>query len=262
MGSGSTTLDAAREVERRCAKLDVDRIRGVWKEAQEAEKRFWLSFTPERLKLPTRQWKDFANFLHAAATRLGVLEEGDSVLQVGTAVLDAIYFLPGAKRFSVDPLTSFYREHLSWAYETAMEVIALEGTGERLPFDDHTFSFVILNNMLDHTFEPATVLREAHRVLLERGLLFVGVNVFPPEQCERLRSVERNDPCHPFVFCKDDVLDLLRATNLHPVALKLHPPSMLGGPDERYLALFATPRPRPDLMVEIPGGGWELPVHP
>ncbi|MBI3847701.1 MAG: class I SAM-dependent methyltransferase [Planctomycetes bacterium] len=254
----AASLEIAREIETRCAKVGLEKMKGFWENAQEAERKFWLEFTPERLEAPRRQWKSFAEFLHVAAKQFVPLDADSKILQVGTAVLDAIYFFPEGRRFSADPLTNFYKTRLAWAYESTLDVTAVEAPCERLPFEDRAFSMVILNNMLDHVFEPSTALREARRVLRDDGLLFVGVNVFPSELCPALRTDARYDPCHPYVFSPDDVLAFLRSTGFHPIASKLHDPTDPAAPDERYFAVFALVQAPRNVPREVPGGGWRF----
>jgi SAM-dependent methyltransferase len=62
------------------------------------------------------------------------------------------------------------------------------GGAESLPYADESFDLVLCTQVLEHVFEPDTVLREIHRVLAPGGLALVsthGVHVFhpdPPEQ--------------------------------------------------------------------------------
>jgi SAM-dependent methyltransferase len=51
----------------------------------------------------------------------------------------------------------------------------IDATGESLPFDDASFDVVYSNNVLEHTANPAEVLREAVRVLKPGGTLYVEV---------------------------------------------------------------------------------------
>jgi SAM-dependent methyltransferase len=51
----------------------------------------------------------------------------------------------------------------------------IDAAGESLPFDDASFDVVYSNNVLEHTVDPALVLREAVRVLKPGGTLYVEV---------------------------------------------------------------------------------------
>jgi SAM-dependent methyltransferase len=49
---------------------------------------------------------------------------------------------------------------------------------EHLPWASETFDLVILNHVLEHTFSPQFVLREARRVLRPDGIIYIGVPDF------------------------------------------------------------------------------------
>jgi SAM-dependent methyltransferase len=51
----------------------------------------------------------------------------------------------------------------------------IDAVGENLPFDDSSFDIVYSSNVLEHTTDPARVLREAARVLKPGGVLYLEV---------------------------------------------------------------------------------------
>ena len=51
--------------------------------------------------------------------------------------------------------------------------------GEFLPISRRSFDFVILNNTIDHTDDPSSILKETRRILKEDGVLYIGVNIYP-----------------------------------------------------------------------------------
>jgi SAM-dependent methyltransferase len=251
-----TPLELARALQKCCAKVNFERIRALWTQAQEAEKAFWLGLSPERLQKSQRAWKEFAEFLYEATRLYTSLGPESAILQVGTALQDAIHYFPVGRRYSVDPLTDFFKQNFPWAYDPSYQLTAITAPGESLPFENSTFALVILNNMLDHVYEPVMVLQEACRVLPDDGVLFVGVNVFPAELCRRRRAIITDDPCHPYVFSQGDVLQLLRWSGFHPLALKLSPSSDPGIPEQKYMAVFSLKQaPKKELPLP-PGEGW------
>ncbi len=250
-----TPLELARALQKRCAKTDFDGIRPLWAQAQEAEKAFWLELSPERLQKAQRDWKESAEFLYEATRLYTSLGPESAILQVGTSLQDAIHYFPVGKRYSVDPLTDFFKKNFPWAYDPSYQLTAVTAPGESLPFENRTFALVILSNMLDHVYEPVMVLQEARRVLQDDGVLFVGVNVFPAELCRQRRAVT-DDPCHPYVFSQGDVLQLLRWCGFHPLTLKLHPSSDPGIPEQKWMASFSLTRvPKKELPLPR-GEGW------
>jgi SAM-dependent methyltransferase len=61
------------------------------------------------------------------------------------------------------------------------------GGAESLPYEDGSFDLVLCTQVLEHVFEPDTVVREIHRVLAPSGLALVsthGVHVFHPDPPE------------------------------------------------------------------------------
>jgi SAM-dependent methyltransferase len=62
------------------------------------------------------------------------------------------------------------------------------GGAESLPYADGSFDLVLCTQVLEHVFEPDTVVREVHRVLAPGGLALVsthGVHVFHPDPLEK-----------------------------------------------------------------------------
>ena len=62
------------------------------------------------------------------------------------------------------------------------------GGAEALPYEDESFDLVLCTQVLEHVFEPDTVVREIHRVLAPGGLALVsthGVHVFHPDPLEK-----------------------------------------------------------------------------
>ena len=56
-------VEEAVRYQKRCAKVNQQEIRKLWRAAQEAEKEFWLRFTPKKLEGPKEDWKAFGEFL-------------------------------------------------------------------------------------------------------------------------------------------------------------------------------------------------------
>ena len=49
------------------------------------------------------------------------------------------------------------------------------GSAESIPFEDHSFDVLIINQVVEHLVDPRKAFREAKRVLVEGGILYLGV---------------------------------------------------------------------------------------
>jgi ubiquinone/menaquinone biosynthesis C-methylase UbiE len=104
---------------------------------------------------------------------------GKTVLEIGagcgiTHIVWTKHF--GINGFAVEPEGEGFGE----SAVIARDLIAANGldpariigaTGEDLPFDDHHFDIVYSTNVLEHTADPAQVLREAIRVVKPGGIV-------------------------------------------------------------------------------------------
>jgi SAM-dependent methyltransferase len=49
------------------------------------------------------------------------------------------------------------------------------GSAESIPFDESSFDILIVNQVIEHLMDPSKVFREAKRVLVDGGILYLGV---------------------------------------------------------------------------------------
>ena len=84
---------------------------------------------------------------------------------VGTGRFASFFRIP----FGIDPALSAL--HLS----RKRNILAAQGKGESLPFKDHTFDFILIVATLCFVKDPWRVLREARKVLRNRGTLILAV---------------------------------------------------------------------------------------
>lgn len=97
----------------------------------------------------------------------------------------------------------------------------VQGAGERLPFVDETFDYVICTETLEHVRDDRVVARELVRVLRPGGVLAVSV---PDERSERLlwrfSPHYRNTPGgHIRIYRRHDIALLLRESGAEPYAI-------------------------------------------
>ena len=99
------------------------------------------------------------------------------VLEVGSGAHGLVFYFGTTRGAGVDPLACDYAA-LFPAWQNRARTIAARG--ERLPFADHAFDFVLCDNVVDHAEGPAEIVREIARVLAPGGLLYFTVNFHHP----------------------------------------------------------------------------------
>src|SRR5439155_19573436 len=78
----------------------------------------------------------------------------------------------------------------------------LPGAGERLPLRSASFSLVIIDNVIDHTFAPADIVREISRILETRACLYLTVTVHTVWRAilHKVLAALHIDKGHPYTF--------------------------------------------------------------
>jgi ubiquinone/menaquinone biosynthesis C-methylase UbiE len=84
------------------------------------------------------------------------------VIDIGGGPVGLSSILATKSTVVLDPLAAAYKKYFSCLNH-------IKGFGEELPFDDDRFDLAIITNALDHTQDPAQVLREVRRVLKRGG---------------------------------------------------------------------------------------------
>lgn len=148
--------------------------------ALEHEKAFWRQTVQSEAFRSTMEagWRRTAQHFEILLTSY-LDRPAQRVVQVGSAVRDAVHFMrPDIERIAVDPLMDFYRTEFGLPSNGVVELV---GMGEELPVEAGSCDGAICMNVLDHTWRPREVVAELRRVLRSGGLLFLGVDVYPPE---------------------------------------------------------------------------------
>ena len=97
---------------------------------------------------------------------------GERVLEVGCGAGHVLQHFKGTRRTGIDLSTAMLaraRRRLGDA------VTLLQGTAEQLPFQDGSFDVVLCTEVLEHTVDPARVLRELTRVVTPAGRVMVSI---------------------------------------------------------------------------------------
>lgn len=188
----------------------------VWRSAQTGHLETWIGYAAKnRRDAPER--RDTWEGILSAVERRAPMRAGERVLDVGGGLDSVLDFLPGARRFALDPLaTRLAGLGLSREFANA------SGRFEEMPFRDASFDRVFLMNVLDHVRVPAEGLREIARVLGPGGTLVLSVDTFAGSRYARKRlhkwwARRRGARTkHPWVFSTDGVERMLRGAGLEP----------------------------------------------
>lgn len=111
-----------------------------------------------RLGLAYRRWWLYPRISRHLAGR---------VLDVGCGIGDMLRFRPGTIGVDVNPLA------VDWCRRHGLPASVMPR--DRLPFEDESFDGVLLDNVLEHLFEPRPLLDEVRRVMVVGGALVAGV---------------------------------------------------------------------------------------
>jgi SAM-dependent methyltransferase len=194
-----------------------------WQDAQEAERGFWSTnaFGLGKFRraaggsIETAEWV----LPHLDAPEGDWLEVGIGPLGVG-----CMHFLgcPG-ELHTLDPIEPTPAEE--WQLPEACRALVRAcqetsirhvGQAEKLDFGADAFTFVAMENMLDHVQDPAAVLAEARRVLRPGGLLYLAVDTFSVLGEARFKLVSRRRwrettfvRAHPHRFSAKDIIRLV-----------------------------------------------------
>jgi SAM-dependent methyltransferase len=176
-----------------------------WLKAQQYEQAFWERLG-EEIAAGTRHRLDWYNWragqLDQFMAAAGAPRTGGKVLEIGSGPVGIVNFLEWGERYAIDPLEHFYRTKPSLVSLRDPAVTYLDGTGEQLPLADGSCALVIIDNVIDHTYEPGKILDEIRRVMRPDGHLYLSVNVHTTWGfvLHTLLAVLQIDKGHPYTF--------------------------------------------------------------
>lgn len=94
----------------------------------------------------------------------------------------------------------------------------VEGSGEALPFPDHSFSLVISRYAFHHFEQPDVVFAEMNRVCRPGGTVLVADVCLPSGQVAAYDALEQlRDPSHVHVLSRDEISELFTRQQLQDV---------------------------------------------
>ncbi len=172
-----------------------------WTKAQEYEQSWW---DKRRDLIDLEFYRTHAGVLLDEIDGISTIEKNTRILEVGSGAAGTLTFLKSETRVAVDPLEHFYSTVPRFVEFRDPAVRYLDCKGEELPFDDKSFDFIIMNNVLDHCELPEKVLAEASRVLAMGGHIYFRQNIYSRWGLLVRKSAEyfEIDRGHPHTFTK------------------------------------------------------------
>jgi SAM-dependent methyltransferase len=190
-----------------------------WKKAQGYEKSYWDSLGVN-LGIGSDWYEEKAGQILDTLTRLrpNLNTNSAKILELGTGPFGIVSYLHTHCCYGVDPLEIFFSTNPETARLRKANVTYLPAKGENLPFKGGTFDVVILDNVLDHTENPESVLQEAFRVMAPAGVAYFEINIRTSfgEKIRTVMELLQMDRGHPFSYSKKSIKRLL-GKEFHPL---------------------------------------------
>ncbi len=89
------------------------------------------------------------------------------VLDVGCGIGDFLRFMPSAVGVDINPLV------VEYCQQRGLTARLIDGMS--YPFDNMIFDSAVLDNVLEHLYDPIPTIKEIYRLLKDGGRLIVGV---------------------------------------------------------------------------------------
>jgi SAM-dependent methyltransferase len=196
-----------------------------WEKAQKYEKSFW-SAQADRLHGETSkfQWYEERAFKVWEQAKVFLPQDGPIwALEIGPGPLGLINFLDADERYALDPLEDYYRTEPHLVSLRDKRVKYHKGTGEDVSRLNKIFSFIIIDNVLDHVQNPGKVLKEIHDNLVPGGIMFISINIYTRFGSMLRDLIERweVDKGHPFNFSEPSITALIEQTGFHILLVEM-----------------------------------------
>ncbi len=207
-----------------------------WQIAHEEEKEFWLNLPEEEFQAQAIGYRNLAEqILERLQARLKC-GGNFKALQIGCAVEDAIFYLPYGQLHAIDPLANFYKANFKRSNNPKVEY--RQASGEKIPFPISYFDLIICQNVIDHVMDCNHVLNEIKRTLKPNGMVYFGVDVYPPETAKLRIEYQKNsiifDILHPHTFTVESFEKLIDENSFYVIERYPMQPSGKGDESERY----------------------------
>jgi len=184
-----------------------------WEKAQVYERGFW---SRQASKSPgeASQFEWYENRARMIWEQAKPLLHGVgpmSVLEIGPGPVGLVNYIEADERHALDPLEDYYCTQPEFAHARDRNVMRHSGTGEDVRSLNKVFSFIILDNVLDHMKDPRSALRGIHQSLEKRGIMFISLNIYTRFGALFRNTMERLeiDKGHPFNFSRSLIVSLM-----------------------------------------------------
>jgi len=156
--------------------MSIGKIPFDWEKSLIIERAFWLQ---EKKRVCSQEWLDLmrqrTRWFLEWYQQAGEIGPDTRILHVGPGPDGEINFIGTGRRYAVDPLADFYKQHFADIMDHSIDFRS--GRAEKLPFDNGFFDLVIAYNSLDHTEDPSGAFDEVSRVLKAGGVFYLGLHI-------------------------------------------------------------------------------------
>lgn len=184
-----------------------------WEKAQHYEKKWWAS---RKNFIDFDFYKSFSDELLFFIKEHYKIDQSTVILEIGSGAGGIVTYLKESNnRYAIDPLENFYSSVEEFINQRDKNVIYKNAKGESLPFNDSTFDFLIIDNVLDHCENPELVISESKRVLKQDKYIYFKQNTyhFWGRFLRHLMELLLIDKGHPHTFSKENLNQLILNNN-------------------------------------------------
>ena len=124
---------------------------------------------------------------------------GKTVVDIGAGSHLRTRFFQGARVVAVEPLANDYLDQIDWCELADADVVHAISAEKRIDELKEAADLVVCINVLDHTYNPGTIIENIHHYLHEDGQFLLSVDLHG----------ETNDGMHPVELTVPILIELL-----------------------------------------------------
>ena len=124
---------------------------------------------------------------------------GKTVVDVGAGSHLKTRFFQGASVVAIEPLANEYLGEIDWCELSLADVVHAESAEKRIVNLEGAASLVVCINVLDHTYDPVTILDNIYNYLHEDGQFLLSVDLHD----------EASDGMHPVELTVESLVEML-----------------------------------------------------